>query len=419
MEDGFERITARFLTVRYLVALAVMGALLLAAQVVVQRVLASQAQDGQVINLVGRQRMLCEELAKATLAWRSAATPEARATALAEVARARGEWMAAESRFPGGDEPAAVAAAWARLQPVFATMAASAADLERDPGASARLLAAEGDFLRQMEGMVGLYQAEARAHVRRMMVLEYAICALMLLVLVAEALLVFRPAVRRLRRAIADHERLRERLALDRELTTVAAVTRDIGLDLHDGVGQTLTALALNARALETALRGHAVEPRLAALRTGIGEALKQVRAAAHLLCPVDIHETGIEAALQGLVASTRAIAGVDCRAECAPGLAPAGGEDLYRIAQEAVANALRHGRARSITIAITADGAAGRLEIDDDGVGGAPPAGDGIGLRSMRHRASRIGGTLEAGPRRDGGWRVACTFPVAAEPRR
>ncbi len=420
--DPFDRTTARFLTMRYLVALATVGLLIVVAQVMVQRVLHRQAHDAMVINLAGRQRMLSQELCKAALAWQAAVVPDERALRLTEIDRVRSEWAAAQVRLAsdpqtpgmGSDNSATVAAALLQLQPAFADMQAGAALIGQDAHAVERLLSREGEFLAGMERIVGLYQAEAGGRLMRLVTLEACVCVVMLLVLVAEALVVFRPAVARLRAAMADREQLRDQEQINRELVVAAEVARGIGFDLHDGIGQTLTALSFQAKSLEGALAGQAQAGQVAQLREGLSEALAQVRAAARRLSPVDIQVAGLEAALTELAESTRVVAGVACQATCAPGMAPPGGEELYRIAQEAITNALRHGRARTISIALRCDGPSGVLEINDDGTGAPHPVAEGVGLRSMRYRAQRMGGALAAGPRDEGGWRVACTFPLA-----
>jgi signal transduction histidine kinase len=424
--DPFDRTTARFLTIRYLVALATVGLLIVVAQVMVQSVLHRQEHDAMVINLAGRQRMLSQELCKAALAWQAASVPAERLRRLAEINRVRDEWGAAQGRLAadqqtpgmGIDNSPEVASALIQLQPVFEGMQSGAALIEQDAHAVERLLAYEANFLSQMEHIVGLYQAEAGERLARLVTLEACVCVVMLLVLVVEALLVFRPAVARLRLAMAERELLRDQEQLNRELVVAADVARGIGFDLHDGIGQTLTSLSFQAKSLEGSLTGQDQVRHVIQLRDGLDEALVQVRAAARRLCPVDIQVAGLEAALTELAESTRAVAGVECQAYCTPGLAPKGGEELYRIAQEAINNALRHGRARTISIDLRTDGRSGVLEICDDGSSAPQLAVDGVGLRSMRFRAKSMGGALAAGPRAEGGWRVACTFPLGPGPR-
>jgi signal transduction histidine kinase len=208
---------------------------------------------------------------------------------------------------------------------------------------------------------------------------------------------VFRPAVARLRLAIRERELLREQEFANRELQVVADTSRGIGQDLHDGLGQTLTALSFQAQA--------AKQPELVA---GLAEAVAQCRAQARRLAPVAIQAAGLEAALRELTDSTARAAGVACTLEwTAPGPPAAGGADLFHICQEAITNALRHGRARTISVRIGPRA----LAIIDDGMGGVKGA-DGVGLQSMRARARRLGGELECGPLPGGGWAVRIVLP-------
>ncbi|HEY8503106.1 MAG TPA: ATP-binding protein, partial [Gemmataceae bacterium] len=125
----------------------------------------------------------------------------------------------------------------------------------------------------------------------------------------------------------------------------------------------------------------------------------------------------GLRAALEDLAARTREQAGVACALECAGPVELADGvtaTHLFRIAQEAVSNALRHARPRQIRIGLAGGPAALTLAVRDDGVGIPEPAGEekGLGIRLMRHRAGVIGGTLAVGAAEGGGTLVTCTLP-------
>jgi len=89
----------------------------------------------------------------------------------------------------------------------------------------------------------------------------------------------------------------------------------------------------------------------------------------------------------------------------------------IYRIVQEAVTNALKHGSVRYLRVRLHGDAAGGHMEVDDDGGTGAGAGGSGHGLVGMRARAAQIGGRIDAGPRDTGGWRVALTLPRNPQP--
>jgi signal transduction histidine kinase len=91
-----------------------------------------------------------------------------------------------------------------------------------------------------------------------------------------------------------------------------------------------------------------------------------------------------------------------------------------YRIVQEALTNVLRHAHASSVSVVVRADGEQLTIVVSDDGTGGPPSsAGAGAGVRGMRERAEALGGSLEAGPRPEGGWCVQATLPLSRAPSR
>jgi signal transduction histidine kinase len=124
-----------------------------------------------------------------------------------------------------------------------------------------------------------------------------------------------------------------------------------------------------------------------------------------------------LSAALDDLAARTTETSGIAVTAECPewvelPDHATA--TQLFRIAQEAVSNAVRHGRPQHICLTLLTEANRLRLRIQDDGIGiqgGLEPC-DGLGLRIMQYRAEQIGGVLQIGPSHGGGTVVTCTVP-------
>jgi signal transduction histidine kinase len=82
-------------------------------------------------------------------------------------------------------------------------------------------------------------------------------------------------------------------------------------------------------------------------------------------------------------------------------------------VVQEALTNAVRHGRPRAVAVRVHRSGGVVELDVTDDGCGGSAGAGGGHGLVGMRERLRAYGGTLDAGPRPEGGWRVQARVPV------
>lgn len=212
-----------------------------------------------------------------------------------------------------------------------------------------------------------------------------------------------------------------ECLRLEHEILEVASREKQrVGQDLHDSLGQKLAGAVFLSRALATHLEQAGSQPREDARKINetLKDAVAQVRRVARGLAPVEVGEGGLPGALRQLAAETCDTYGVICSyQETTPHRAVDSRAilHLYHIAQEAVTNAIRHGKAREIVIELRTDASAGLLAISDNGAGfdPSPAAAPGMGLRIMRYRASLFGGALQIARRTEGGMRVACTFPV------
>jgi signal transduction histidine kinase len=218
-------------------------------------------------------------------------------------------------------------------------------------------------------------------------------------------------------------EREREKARLEREVLEISeSERRRIGHDLHDGLGQRLTAASMSVNALISALKTDA--PGLAERVEDIGrqlrEAIVETRSHSHGLAPVALVDDGLMLALGTLAESSNRGGAVRCVFECPEPVRLADAEvagHLYRIAQEAVNNALKHGAPSEIRIGLERRNGSLVLEVDDDGEGfdGSAQAGDGIGFRVMRYRAELIGGSLTIGSAPAGGARVSCQVKFPA----
>ena len=197
-----------------------------------------------------------------------------------------------------------------------------------------------------------------------------------------------------------------------------------IGRDLHDGLCQYLAAISFTSGWLQESLarEGHRHAAAAGEVPDLLQGALPRARETAHGLSPVDRDEGGLEAALEELASSTSRLTGVTCSFLCAqPALVRenALAVHLFRIAQEAVNNALRHGRAKTIIVALEASHGELVLRVSDDGVGLADTArggsGAGMGLNIMRYRSDAVGGTLDIYPNVPSGTVVACAMSQPA----
>ena len=191
-----------------------------------------------------------------------------------------------------------------------------------------------------------------------------------------------------------------------------------IAQDIHDGLGQSLTGAAMIATALARDLQGTPQAADGARLRDLLIRSQSQLRSFALGLDPVDLDRLGMGEALGRLAADAQEVLRVDVVVEdrlAGLHLHDEAMLDFYRIAQEALTNAARHGRARTVRLALDRAEDDVVLAIEDDGHGIqlTRPNNDGMGLRTMRARAQRHGGTLAIAPRAEGGTRVELSTPA------
>jgi signal transduction histidine kinase len=190
-----------------------------------------------------------------------------------------------------------------------------------------------------------------------------------------------------------------------------------IARDLHDGLGQLLSGTVHLANSLQLDLAEEALPQAAEGLRITelLNEALAQTRSLARGLYPVRPESNGLMVALQELAARTKELFKVRCSFRCGKLVHIADNAvatHLYRIAQEAVANAVKHGRAERIGLALQATSRRIILTVTDDGSGFATcgPASNGMGIRIMQYRAGMIGGALTIQPNAGRGVSVICT---------
>ncbi len=215
-----------------------------------------------------------------------------------------------------------------------------------------------------------------------------------------------------------------ERRWLEHRLLTVSdAEQQRIGADLHDGLGQQLTGMACLATALRDRLKKTApAETENADLIARLAsESVAQTRALARGLCPVQIEKASLGSALEDLTYQAQLLHGIECRCRTegpAPDCDHLTATHLYRITQEAIHNATRHGHARHVWVTLAARGPQHSLTIRDDGCGfdmGSVQTGAGAGLRLMSYRANMIGGTFSAESHRERGTQIMVLFTSAS----
>jgi signal transduction histidine kinase len=225
-------------------------------------------------------------------------------------------------------------------------------------------------------------------------------------------------------RAAALTGEIKKRERLQRELLDVSEMEQQrIGQDLHDGLCQHLAATALACQALKEDLADKNPSDAVQAQR--VVELLEQgvelARQSAKGLDPVALDAEGLMSALEDLTETTRKLHRVDCVFECdSPVLLhdPAAAEQMYRIAQEAVRNAVQHASPRRIVVRLESEEDGLSLRVEDDGAGmrKAIRAGAGMGVRIMKRRARAVGAKFEARIGPNGGTIIVCTLPLLLE---
>lgn len=217
-----------------------------------------------------------------------------------------------------------------------------------------------------------------------------------------------------------------ERRHLERGILEISErEKRRIGQDLHDDLGQQLTGIELMSRVLEKRLQdaSPADSRHAAEIAKLVRDAIGHTRRLARGLTPATNLSGGLDNALQNLARSTGMAAELECTFETRGDFSELD-EDvathLFRIAQEAVSNAVRHASASRIDIALVASEKDIRLLVNDDGRGLADKGQghEGLGLRLMQYRAGMVGGTLAIERRPKGGTTIACTVKTSEEHR-
>ncbi len=211
-----------------------------------------------------------------------------------------------------------------------------------------------------------------------------------------------------------------QRKRLERQILEISErEQRRIGQELHDSIGQQFTGIAFMTKVLEQRLRSKLPKEaaRAAEIAKLVNQATEQARNLAKGLHPIDLEVGSLTSALEDLAIGTQNLFGIKCTFECDKTIETGNttiSVNVYRIVQEAINNAIKHGNARNISIKMVLDGDKSVLTIENDG-SVFPDTIDskGMGLQIMSHRAELIDGLLEIGKGAKGGAVVTCTFPM------
>jgi signal transduction histidine kinase len=214
---------------------------------------------------------------------------------------------------------------------------------------------------------------------------------------------------------------LEERKRLETELLEIAEnERRRIGFDLHDDLGQKLTGMLLIARALEQRLtrEGHKDAEETRRICELIEQSVHHTHNLAHHFSSIDATGGELAEVMNGLAATVEKMFGIPC--ECTvkgeiPELPENTSAQFYKISQEAVSNAIKHGKASCVWISIVGNSQKLVVTIKNDGIPFSPPRNPKarMGLRTMNYRANTIGAEFEIKPNQKNGTIVTCTLPL------
>jgi two-component system CheB/CheR fusion protein len=210
---------------------------------------------------------------------------------------------------------------------------------------------------------------------------------------------------------------VRERKKLERAVLEVTGLEqRRIGQDLHDGIGQELTGVGMMVQNLVESLGKDTPEAEQAKkIGAGIRRAMSQARALSRGLMPVESDATGLMTALTDLAARINEQGVVQCVFHCPKPVLltdTTAATHLFRIAQEAVTNALKHGKAKNVEVDLREHGSHILLQVRDDGKGiDSPDAhSPGLGMKTMRYRAGMINAVLHVESGDGNGTVITCS---------
>jgi PAS domain S-box-containing protein len=212
-----------------------------------------------------------------------------------------------------------------------------------------------------------------------------------------------------------------ERKGLEEAILEISArEQRRIAQDLHDGLGQHLTGIAFMSKVLQEKLSDRSLPEAVEAAKIVqmVNQAIDNTRQLARGLHPVAAEPQGLMSALKKWAAEVEELFHIGCRFHCDTPLYIHDGNlatHLYRIAQEAVNNAIRHGKSRNIVIGLSGRNGTGILTIRDDGNGfpETQASQPGVGLSIMNYRADMVGGSLKVQANEVRGITVTCMFPI------
>jgi signal transduction histidine kinase len=214
---------------------------------------------------------------------------------------------------------------------------------------------------------------------------------------------------------------LQERRRLENELLEIAEnERRRIGFDLHDDLGQKLTGVSMMMKGLEQRLaaKNHPCLPEARRIQQLLEDVIHHMHNLARQFSSLDVKGDDLSTVLKGLAGNVKRMFEIPCGVTIkglVPDLPHHTTVQLYKIAQEAVSNAIKHGKARQVAIGLSQEPEQLLMMIQNDGLPFHQPETkkNRMGLRIMNYRANTIGATLDIKPLDEAGTLVTCSLPI------
>ncbi|MCY7349208.1 MAG: histidine kinase [Cytophagaceae bacterium] len=472
----------RRLTNYYLLALTAVALLSLAGQILIQYSLNELLDDARVINIAGRQRMLSQQLTKRAilLSHPDISVPNT-GYYFQDFAALLNTWATCHFGLKNGLLPQdkttltvrlsdSTARMFQRLDPHFRAMYGSFRRIQQNfaRGQTAGteqalrvILAHERDFLQRMDAIVFQFDRETKERVDRVKNIEFMLGVITFIVLFLEGLFIFRPVVARtgqiIQRFIGSERQLQraneqltlanqslrqaqeallhtagEKHQLERAEVKIRSASllegqederRRLARELHDGIGQMLTGLKLNVEQLKGTTFTEKQQRTYDELQRLLNETIEGTRVVSYNLMPSVLSDFGLAAALRLLTEQAARSSGVVVEYQGPASLRLPGPVEtsLYRIAQEALHNALKHAQAAQIVVTLERKNGTLTVLIEDDGRGfdvrksrgKEQQSSSGGGLGNMRTRTELLNGSLKISSEPGRGTRIFAKFPL------
>ncbi|QRR00587.1 histidine kinase [Dyadobacter sandarakinus] len=469
--ERLDKRVAGSLTRFYVVALCVVAMLTISGLFLIRRAINRLNHDSRIVNVAGRQRMLSQRLTKLAVL-KTTGIPHrdhADAAALLDQWKNSHQQLASRKLPVGGRlvvwKSQALDSMFAALNPVFDSLFVQLSNAAGDSTpvrdrqlALGHVLDKEQEYLAGMDRIVYQFDRENVGRLENLERIEWILDIMTILVLFAEGLLIFRPVVNTTRRVVrmltesenalqqsneklketnrqlvvAQNELLRveeEKYALQLAEDRVRAAAliegqeeerKRFALELHDGIGQMLTALKLHAEKLKSVqFHEEKHQKQFGRLTALVQDIIQTTRQVSFNLMPSVLSDFGLQAALKLLCGQTAEASGIRIDfavvADDSVKLERAVETGLYRIAQEALNNAVKHARATHIDMKLHQNHHLLTLEIADNGKGflisnlNTEPAPPRIhqGIENIRTRTQLLNGHLEIISKVDSGTRL------------